>query len=77
MQSKSQVDQLLSQMADATHIPGVVAMAATGKDVIYQGAFGQRDLSQRRRDDAGQRVLDRFDDQGGHHRRRHATGRAG
>ena len=45
MQSKSQVDQLLSQMADATEIPGVVAMAATGKEMIYQGAFGQRDLS--------------------------------
>jgi methyl acetate hydrolase len=46
MQSKSQIDQLLRQMADAKQIPGVVAMAATGKDVIYQGAFGQRDLSQ-------------------------------
>jgi CubicO group peptidase (beta-lactamase class C family) len=33
-------------MADAKQIPGVVAMAATGKDVIYQGAFGKRDLSQ-------------------------------
>ena len=32
-------------MADAKQIPGVVAMAATGKDVIYQGAFGKRDLS--------------------------------
>jgi CubicO group peptidase (beta-lactamase class C family) len=32
-------------MADAKQIAGVVAMAATGKDVIYQGAFGKRDLS--------------------------------
>jgi methyl acetate hydrolase len=45
MQSKSQIDQLLRQMADAKEIPGVVAMAATGKEAIYQGAFGKRDLS--------------------------------
>jgi methyl acetate hydrolase len=45
MQSKSQIDQLLRQMADAKQIPGVVAMAATGKETIYQGAFGKRDLS--------------------------------
>ena len=45
MQSKSQIDQLLRQMADAKEIPGVVAMAATGKETIYQGAFGKRDLS--------------------------------
>jgi methyl acetate hydrolase len=45
MQSKTEIDQLLRQMADAKQIPGVVAMAATGKDVIYQGAFGKRDLS--------------------------------
>jgi methyl acetate hydrolase len=45
MQSKTEIDQLLRQMADARQIPGVVAMAATGKDVIYQGAFGKRDLS--------------------------------
>jgi CubicO group peptidase (beta-lactamase class C family) len=46
MQSKPEIDQLLRQMADAKQIPGVVVMAATGKDVIYQGAFGKRDLSQ-------------------------------
>jgi CubicO group peptidase (beta-lactamase class C family) len=45
MQSKTEIDQLLRQMTDAKQIPGVVAMAATGKDVIYQGAFGKRDLS--------------------------------
>ena len=32
-------------MSDAKEIPGVVAMAATGKELIYQGAFGKRDLS--------------------------------
>jgi len=45
MQSKAQIDQILRQKSDAKEIPGVVAMAASGKDVIYQGAFGKRDLS--------------------------------
>src|SRR6195952_2841672 len=49
MQSKAQIDQILRQKADAKEIPGVVAMAASGKDVIYQGASGKRDLS---KDDA-------------------------
>src|SRR6266700_4343358 len=49
MQSKAQIDQLLRQKSDAKEIPGVVAMAATAKEVIYQGAFGKRDLS---KDDA-------------------------
>ena len=45
MQSKAQIDQVLRQKSDAREIPGVVAMAATANDVIYQGAFGKRDLS--------------------------------
>src|ERR1700750_1119742 len=45
MQSKAQIDQVLRQKTDAAEIPGVVAMAANGKEVIYQGAFGKRDLS--------------------------------
>ena len=45
MQSKAQIDQILRQKTDAAEIPGVVAMAANGKEVIYQGAFGKRDLS--------------------------------
>jgi methyl acetate hydrolase len=45
MQSKSQIDQVLRQMSDAKEIPGVVAVAATAKETIYQGAFGKRDLS--------------------------------
>jgi methyl acetate hydrolase len=49
MQSKAQIDQVLRQKSEAKEIPGVVAIAATGKDVIYQGAFGQRDLG---KDDA-------------------------
>jgi methyl acetate hydrolase len=49
MQSKAQIDQVLRQKSEAKEIPGVVAVAASGKDVIYQGAFGKRDLS---KDDA-------------------------
>ncbi len=49
MQSKAQIDQVLRQKTDAKEIPGVVAIAATGNDIIYQGAFGKRDLS---KDDA-------------------------
>jgi methyl acetate hydrolase len=49
MQSKSQIDQVLRQKSDAREIPGVVAMAANSKEVIYQGAYGKRDLS---KDDA-------------------------
>jgi len=45
MQSKAQIDQILRQKSDAQEIPGVVAVAATGNQVIYQGAFGKRDLS--------------------------------
>jgi methyl acetate hydrolase len=49
MQSKAQIDQVLRQKSEAKEIPGVVAMAATGKEVVYQGAYGKRDLS---KDDA-------------------------
>ena len=48
MQSKAQIDQI-RQKCEAKEIPGVVAMAATGSEVIYQGAFGKRDLG---KDDA-------------------------
>src|SRR4029077_7261178 len=45
MQSKAQIDQVLRQKCEAKEIPGVVAIAATGNEIIYQGAFGKRDLS--------------------------------
>ena len=45
MQSKAQIDEILRQKSDAKEIPGVVAIAASGNDVIYQSAFGKRDLS--------------------------------
>lgn len=45
MQSKAQIDEILRKTSDAKEIPGVVAIAASGNDVLYQGAFGKRDLS--------------------------------
>jgi methyl acetate hydrolase len=44
MQSKVQIDQVLRQKCEAKELPGVVAIAATGNEIIYQGAFGKRDL---------------------------------
>lgn len=45
MQSQAQIDEVLRKTSDAKEIPGVVAIAASGGDVLYQGAFGKRDLS--------------------------------
>jgi CubicO group peptidase (beta-lactamase class C family) len=45
MQSQAQIDQVLRAKSETQEIPGVVAVAADGNDVIYQGAFGKRDLS--------------------------------
>src|SRR4051795_5622773 len=45
MQGKAEIDQILRQKSEAGEIPGVVAIAASGTDVLYQGAFGKRDLS--------------------------------
>jgi len=45
MHNQAEIDQVLRQKTDAREIPGVVAIAANSKDVIYQGAFGKRDLS--------------------------------
>jgi CubicO group peptidase (beta-lactamase class C family) len=45
MQNQAQIDQMLRQKSEAKEIPGVVAIAADSKEVIYQGAFGKRDLA--------------------------------
>jgi len=46
MSSRARVDAVLRQAVDAREIPGVVAMAATDKGLLYEGAFGPRDLGQ-------------------------------
>jgi methyl acetate hydrolase len=44
--AKAQIDGVLRQAVDAKEVPGVVAMAATDKGVLYEGAFGLRVLDQ-------------------------------
>ncbi len=43
-QARARIDDALRQAADSRQIPGVVAMAATDKGVLYEGAFGPRVL---------------------------------
>jgi methyl acetate hydrolase len=45
MKSSAAIDQIIQQACDSGAIPGAVVMAATGNEVIYQGAFGKRDIS--------------------------------
>ncbi len=45
MPSHAQIDAVLSRGTESGEVPGVVAMAATDKGVIYEGAFGRRDLA--------------------------------
>ncbi|HEX5327522.1 MAG TPA: serine hydrolase domain-containing protein [Acetobacteraceae bacterium] len=42
MPSHPAIDAVLRSAAEAGDVPGVVALAATGNEVIYQGAFGPR-----------------------------------
>jgi methyl acetate hydrolase len=44
MQSPTGIDAALSRAAEAKEVPGVVALAATGTGVLYEGAFGLRDV---------------------------------
>jgi CubicO group peptidase (beta-lactamase class C family) len=39
------IDAALSRAAEAKEVPGVVALAATDSDMLYEGAFGLRDLA--------------------------------
>jgi CubicO group peptidase (beta-lactamase class C family) len=51
--AKAQIDAVLQQAVDAKEVPGVVAMAATDRGIIYEGAAGRRSL-----DDAAPMTLD-------------------
>ena len=44
--SGREVDAILRAKVEAGEVPGLVAMAATANAVIYQGAFGARDIAQ-------------------------------
>ena len=41
---RARIDSALRHAVDAKDVPGVVAMAATDKGLLYEGAFGTRDL---------------------------------
>jgi CubicO group peptidase (beta-lactamase class C family) len=45
IQNRSHIDETLRKAADAAAVPGVVAVAATDKEIIYEGAFGKRDIA--------------------------------
>ncbi|HKH02947.1 MAG TPA: serine hydrolase domain-containing protein [Bradyrhizobium sp.] len=45
MRGYAEIDDVLRQKSNDQEIPGVVAMAANGNEVIYQAAYGKRDLS--------------------------------
>src|SRR5437868_5672005 len=45
MKQLTSVDQALRQASDAKQVPGVVAMVTSENEIIYQGAFGKRDLA--------------------------------
>ena len=40
-----EIDRALQATVSAREIPGVVAMAANGQSVVYEGAFGFRDMA--------------------------------
>jgi methyl acetate hydrolase len=44
MSELANIDNVLRSAIDRNDVPGVVAMAATRDDVVYQGAFGRRIL---------------------------------
>jgi CubicO group peptidase (beta-lactamase class C family) len=44
MQTIPNLDALFSRATDRAEVPGVVAVAASDRDILYEGAFGKRDL---------------------------------
>src|SRR5207302_5005987 len=44
MSSLANIDRILRQAVESKAMPGVVAVAATDAGVLYEGAFGKRDL---------------------------------
>src|SRR3984893_17786100 len=44
-QPHAEIDTVLRRATEAKEVPGVVAVAATDKGILYEGAFGTRDLA--------------------------------
>ena len=45
MVTTSDLDEVLRRAVEAGDVPGVVALAATDHGILYQGAFGRRDIA--------------------------------
>jgi methyl acetate hydrolase len=45
MMNLTSVDQAFLRATDDLQVPGVVAMAANDQEIVYQAAFGKRDLA--------------------------------
>ena len=45
MTVRSGIDAVLRNAVDAGDVPGVVALAATNRGILYEGAFGRRDIT--------------------------------
>jgi CubicO group peptidase (beta-lactamase class C family) len=46
MSTLTSLDRIFSQAVESNAVPGIVAVAATDKDILYEGAFGKRELGQ-------------------------------
>ena len=44
MSSVKSIDRIFGQAVESKAMPGIVAIAATDTGVLYEGAFGKRDL---------------------------------
>jgi CubicO group peptidase (beta-lactamase class C family) len=44
MPTIASIDKLFTQATESKAMPGIVAVAATGKGILYEGAFGKREL---------------------------------
>ena len=44
MPTIASIDKLFTQATESKAMPGIVALAATGKGTVYEGAFGKREL---------------------------------
>ena len=69
------IDKILTKPIDAGLIPGIVALAADDRGVVYRGAFGRRAVDKTEPMTLELGVPHCVDDQGRHHYRRHAADR--
>jgi hypothetical protein len=70
------IDQLLRTAVEANQVPGVVTLATTDRETIYNGAFGKRAFANNvpMTSYIRYRFLDCIDDETGDRGSRHATG---